>query len=348
MKDNASRLNIENYSYEAVIGTGGIGSGIFLALKGDQTLGREESRAVRILDQRDYCKLHIIFHYVKTLLTEGYPVIPVGKVGNDAAGVQLLQEMQAAGLDLRFVEICQDLNTTFSYSFLYPNGEGGNLTVDNAASSRVDPATIRRIKPEFALYREKCIALAVPEVPIEARSEFLNLASFYQCFRVTSFLSGEIKMAIELGMMEQIDLLSINLEEAATMIDLVGDSSSGSDILQRALDKLLSLNPKMLVAVTGGKNGSWSWDGRKLFHLPAIETRVVNAAGAGDAFLAGLIISLIAGLELSQAQEFANLLAAMSVNSRHTIHPAITRISLSDFAAQHNLQLSRPIRTMIS
>jgi hypothetical protein len=56
------------WRYKALIGTGGIGSGTFFALKGDHTLGREESRAGRFLDRRDYCKLHIIEHYVAVLL----------------------------------------------------------------------------------------------------------------------------------------------------------------------------------------------------------------------------------------------------------------------------------------
>ena len=54
--------------YRAMIGAGGIGSGAFFALDGEHTLGREESRSGRLLDRRDYCKLHIISHYVKALL----------------------------------------------------------------------------------------------------------------------------------------------------------------------------------------------------------------------------------------------------------------------------------------
>ena len=45
-----------------MIGVGGIGSGVFFALDGNHTLGREESRGGRFLDRRDYCKLHIVSH----------------------------------------------------------------------------------------------------------------------------------------------------------------------------------------------------------------------------------------------------------------------------------------------
>lgn len=65
-----------------MIGTGGIGSGMFFALQGNHTLGREESRAGVFLDRRDYCKLHIISHYVKVLLGPEFNVILAGLVAS--------------------------------------------------------------------------------------------------------------------------------------------------------------------------------------------------------------------------------------------------------------------------
>jgi hypothetical protein len=41
--------------YEALIGTGGIGSGSFFLLDGDHTLGREESRKEYAARARDDC-----------------------------------------------------------------------------------------------------------------------------------------------------------------------------------------------------------------------------------------------------------------------------------------------------
>ena len=66
-------MNVANYRYRALIGTGGIGSGMFFALDGNHTLGREESRSGHFLDRRDYCKLHIVSHYVCRLLGPGFP-----------------------------------------------------------------------------------------------------------------------------------------------------------------------------------------------------------------------------------------------------------------------------------
>ena len=77
------RIEARQWRYRAMIGVGGIGAGSFFALEGDHTLGREESRAGRFLDRRDYCKLHIVSHYVQTLLGLIFSTIPVGRVGDD-------------------------------------------------------------------------------------------------------------------------------------------------------------------------------------------------------------------------------------------------------------------------
>ena len=54
----------ENSPFNQLIGVGGLGTGIFFELEGDHTLGRNESRPGRLLDVKDYCKLHIVIHSV--------------------------------------------------------------------------------------------------------------------------------------------------------------------------------------------------------------------------------------------------------------------------------------------
>ena len=110
------QIAVSEARYQAMIGVGGIGSGSFFALRGDHTLGREESRGGRFLDRRDYCKLHIISHYVKSLLGPDFPTSPIGQVGNDDVGQRLMGEMEEIGLDMRYVKVSPDNQTLFSFS----------------------------------------------------------------------------------------------------------------------------------------------------------------------------------------------------------------------------------------
>jgi len=322
---------MSHHRYDALFGTGGIGSGVFFALNGSHTLGREESRSGRFLDRRDYCKLHIIAHYMQALMGTGFVVLPIGMVGDDDAGKRLLVEMQEAALDLRHVRVEPGGQTLFSFCFVYPDGSGGNLTVDDSASSHVDPALIREAEPELAAYGKRGIALAVPEVPLPARAELLALAARYGLLRVASFTSGEIVQARDTGLLAQVDLLAVNRDEAAALAGVTADQQP-VDLVWAAVNALRRLQPAALLSVTAGMDGSWAWDGRILAHAPAHRVQVASTAGAGDAHFAGLLAGLATGLELSEAQELAALAAALSVTSPHTINKEISRPSLCAFA----------------
>ena len=187
------QLNINPHTrYRALIGTGGIGSGMFFALDGNHTLGREESRSGHFLDRRDYCKLHIVSHYVRRLLGGSFSVIPLGMVGADDVGDRLLAAMAEVGLELRYVGRAEGRRTLYALCLIYPDGSGGNVTENDSACAAVDAGWIARAEPEFARYTGRGIALALPEVPLEARQKLLALGTAHGFLRVASFTSAEI------------------------------------------------------------------------------------------------------------------------------------------------------------
>jgi ribokinase len=333
--------------YHALIGTGGIGSGIFFALQGDHTLGREESRGGRFLDQRDYCKLHIIAHYVKVLLGPSFETILVSRVGQDAWGSRLMQEMEETGLDTRYVQVCPGEATLISVCLLYPDGSGGNLTAVDSACERVDAAYISQAEPEFARRAGQGIALAAPEVPLAARLRLLQLATDHQFLRAASFTSAEMLPAARQGLFALTDLLSLNLDEAAALLGWEADAHPPEAITQAAAHRLLDFNPALKLAITAGKSGSWTWEGDQWNHLPAIPVQVSSSAGAGDAFLAGLIAGTAAGLPWFQAHELAGLAAALSVTSPHTIHPGLERDALRELALRSGISLAPSVESLL-
>lgn len=334
--------------YLSLIGTGGIGSGIFFALEGDHTLGREESRSGRFLDQRDYCKLHIIAHYVKVLLGPAFETLLVSRVGEDVWGSRLLREMAEAGLDTRYVQVCPGEGTLMSICLLYPDGSGGNLTAADSACDRVDADTISQVEPEFIRRAGQGIALAAPEVPLEARQRLLQLGSASHFLRAASFTSAEMLPAARLGLFGMTDLLSLNLDEAAALLGWSAAEHPPLTIVETAAHKLLGLNPTLKLAITAGRTGSWAWEGDHCFHLPAIPVQVASSAGAGDAFLAGLIAGTAAGLTWFQTQELASLVAALSVTSPHTIHPGLERDSLRELALRSGVSLSPSVESLLN
>lgn len=341
------RVNSRNWNYQAMIGVGGIGAGQFFALKGNRTLGREESRAGHFLSGRDYCKLHIISHYVKTLLGPEFATILVGKVGDDEIGHKLLDEMEQTGLDTRYIQTCPNTQTLYSICFIYPDCTGGNLTTDDSACTKVDVLCVAQAEHEFIQFERRGVVLAAPEVPIAAREKLLQLGTKYHFFRAASFISAEMQPIIEAGLIGQIDLLAINVDEAAAAVGIDSGNTTPESIVAAAVKMLSEINPSLNISITAGHQGSWSWDGKSVFHVPSFPAEAVSTAGAGDAHLAGMIAGISVGLTLHQAQELGSLVAALSVTSPHTIHPKIDRESLQAFSISLPIQLSPEVRYLI-
>jgi len=300
-------------------------------LAGNETLGREESRGGRLLDRRDYCKLHIICHYVKALLGDAMAVIPVGRVGDDEAGTKLLAEMEDAGLDLRFVRRLAGAPTLHSFCILYPDGSGGNLTTDDSASSRVDGAAVAEARDVMRGLGAQGIALAVPEVPLDARITLLEEAARSGLFRAASFTRAEMAEVRSRDILAMVDLVAVNAEEAMAAAGL--EAADPASSAPAAMEVISRRYPALQLSVTAGRSGSWSWDGTSLRHDPSIPVQVRGTTGAGDAHCAGILCGLAAGLPLAEAQRLGTLVAAASVTSEHTINRDISAAQLASLCA---------------
>jgi len=343
----------ESSRCQQLLGVGGLGTGIFFALEGNQTLGRNESRPGELLNVRDYCKLHIVIHYVAKLLGgQGFRVFPVGKVGDDQAGQFVLKEMNEAGIDTRFVEALADKPTLFSVCFQYPDGAGGNITTNNSAAAELSERDLAKTEDVLAA-GPRTIALSVPEVSLEVRHEFLKLGARTGAFRAASFVSAEIAAAKRLGMFEQLDLISLNEAEAA---ELIGSDFSADDpgrCMDKCMNYLRETYPHLHMVISCGRNGAYALNREVWSYCPVPQVEVASTAGAGDCLLGGILAAIAAGIPLLSARsprqslterplesalEFGVLLASYKVTSPHTIHPDASLSKLIEFAEQAKVQ----------
>ena len=342
----ADALTIPRLEFNAMIGTGGIGSGLFFRLEGNHTMGREESRMGRFLEREDYCKLHIVSHYVQVLLGPRFRCLPIGKVGADAAGCRLLSDMRETGLDTQYIQTVAGGQTMYCICLIYPDESGGNLTVSDSASSEVGPADIDQAAPVLREYGQRGLALALPEVPLPARRRLLEEAGRHGLFRAASFTSAEVAEARSTGMLAMADLLAINRDEAVALAGATPAESTDT-VVRKAIAVLAACRADLLVSITAGREGSWAWDGKTLTQQPSHVVEVASTAGAGDAHFAGIISGLAAGLSLAHAQELGGLVAALSVTSPHTIHKGLGRASLQAFANAIGTRLSPPVAVLL-
>jgi sugar/nucleoside kinase (ribokinase family) len=357
-----------NSPHQQLVGVGGIGTGIFFQLEGNHTLGREESRLGRLLEVRDYCKLHIIIHYVAKLLgarASGTPfhVVPLGNVGDDPPGRQVLQEMSGTGIDTKRVRTLKGKPTLFSVCFQYPDGKGGNITTSNSAAAALTANDLDGANAILASRGKRRVALAAPEVPLDARRQFLALATDAGAFRAASFVSAEVKPARESGMFELLDLVSLNEEEASELVGCHLAANEPEKFLDACLEFLGETYPRLRMVVTAGERGAYALADGICHHCPAPKVEVASTAGAGDALLGGVIAALAAGIPLLRkksppdmtagrpletALDFAVLLASYKCLSPHTIHPDACLDTLIEFARGLGLSFSPQIEQLFT
>jgi ribokinase len=340
------RVFLSSYGrFHTAIGVGGIGTGMFFSLSGDHTLGREESRAGRIVDRRDYCKLHIVSHYLQALLGPSISVLPIGLVGEDEAGKTLLGEMKEIGMNTGYVRTAPGARTLFSFCLLYPDGSGSNLTTDDSACAMLAPDDVQMVEGEIEKAGSGGIALALPEVPLESRKKLLELATTHGLFRVASFTTEEIGDAIEERMLDLTDHLALNIDEAAR---IAGRSYRTQEITgKKTASLLMQKYPHLGFSITAGEKGSWVREDTSLLHVPPCGVDAVSAAGAGDAFLAGYIAGAACGLCPSDAGRLGSLTGAVSVTSPHTIHKGLNADAVRRLALESGFPLTDALRDLL-
>ena len=343
------------FVYDHIVATGGIGSGIFFQLQGNETLGRNESRMAALLPYKDYCKQHIILHYISVLLgakrSGAFQVYPTGKVGNDATGKNLLHQMQSVGMDTSHVTICDALPTLFSVCFQYPDHSGGNITSGQSASNEVLPKDISAFLKEFKLSGNKEIVLAAPEVPVATRLELLDYGRRRGSLNVASVLSAEVADFKKYNGFAAVDILAVNLDEAQHIAQMTDMHTETHVIVDACILYLKEWNPNITVLITCGSSGVYCYSNEALEFTPALSMPVVSTAGAGDAFLAGFITGICCGLPytkgtsdvffaatpLQSATELGVLLASLSVTSPDTIHEGVNAETVYDFVKEKTL-----------
>ena len=179
---------------------------------------------------------------------------------------------------------------------------------------------------------------------------------------VASVLSSEIEAFEQMKGFELTGLLAINIDEAQRIAKIEGDQPETGDIVQACTSRLQKANPEMRVVITNGSQGSYFFYKGQLEFTPSLKTTVVSTAGAGDAFLSGIIAGLCCGLPLFKgfssrelnelplqtAVELGAVLASYSVTSADTIHEGASASTLCHYIRQSGLSMSESFENLFN
>ncbi len=77
--------------------------------------------------------------------------------------------------------------------------------------------------------------------------------------------------------------------------------------------------------ISDGSSGVYASDGKQAIHLAATQTKIVNATGAGDSFMAGIIFQDIQGKSLLETIQFASIMSKFTLEAEETTTDLINK-----------------------
>ncbi|MCL6465305.1 MAG: ribokinase [candidate division WOR-3 bacterium] len=226
----------------------------------------------------------------------GADVVMVGKVGMDYYGELFLKKMKEEGMRTDFVAVDPEVPTGVACPMIDSAGQNAIIGVAGA-NLRLGEEQIAMVKPEI----EAADALMLQfEIPHRVSFQAATIARNAGCL---VFLDPAPFHKIELPIKEPVDYIVPNEIEAAEL-------AGGMAIDDWAKVELKSGRRAVIISV--GADGALVFDENGKRRFPPFKVKAIDSTGAGDAFRAGLAVSIAEGRSLDEAVRFANACGAIA------------------------------------
>jgi ribokinase len=222
----------------------------------------------------------------------GAKVAMLGAVGDDPAGIRMLDDLCRRGVNTESVRTVDGVSTGTAYVTVTPDGEN-TIVLDTGANQFVDDEAVGAA---WAAMPPASVLLSLLEIPVPGVAAAVRLARESGVRPVVTLAPAQ---PVPDELLQGLDPLLVNEHEAAFLLHTDG---LGDHVLDAARE-LVRLGPKSAV-VTLGAAGAAVADGGTVRLLPAVHAdNVVDTTGAGDAFAGALAAALGRGAGLVEAVE---------------------------------------------
>ncbi|MGC9148999.1 MAG: carbohydrate kinase family protein [Sulfolobales archaeon] len=223
----------------------------------------------------------------------------IAKIGFDSFGRIIVDELLKEGVDIRGLRVSWQ-DTGFTIVAIDPSGDitmyGYKGSAEDLSPMEIDEDLIRESKH-----------LHVASLRIDTSLRALEIAKSYGL--ATSWDPGRVLSRKGLTELRKIlgltDIVLLNRQEAHYMTN-EEDYKKAAEIIREA-------GPNIVV-VKLGKDGSYILSKESAEYIPAFQVKnPVDTTGAGDAYAAGFITSLLRGYNLRKAALYASAVAALKI-----------------------------------
>ncbi len=262
----------------------------------------------------------------------------IAALGDDAFGETIRKSSEAVGVDMQHCCVLPDKRTSLYMALL---GTDGEMAVGIANMATAELLPLEHIQKKRALIeRATCVVL-------ECNLPSSILGAAIECCRSPIYLDAvsTTKVARAKPFLRHIDTIKLNLIEATALtgvaIDpaVIGDSASGFEPLKQAAQRLHDTGLRRVFITLGERGVFWSTE-RVAAYLPSPPVRLVNATGAGDAFMAGLVYAELHDAKEAIAVRHGAALARIALASKQTVSDLVTPKYLAEqMAAEPQLEV---------
>jgi ribokinase len=231
----------------------------------------------------------------------GAPVTFLGSLGQDAFAETLLACLGDAGVETAHVQRTAEATGT---ALICVDAHGQNqIAVFPGANASL------RMSPAFHAAGAGDLLACQNECPPEIMLEYARAARQQ---RVSVLLNAAPAVPLPADLLDSVDLLVVNAEEAAFYFALRHPHGSAPpDVAELA--RSLRRHSEQAVIITLGEEGVCGVHGDRTLRMPAHRVPVVDTTGAGDCFCGYLAAGLAGGETLERSVTLANAAAALAV-----------------------------------
>ncbi len=214
-----------------------------------------------------------------TFSTQGFKTAYVGKVGNDAAGREVVNVLKEFNIATDYLTVTDNEKTNTSIVLDVEN-EDRTILVYRGASGSLKPEEVPEVDADwfyiapFSIKAEKTVLRIVEKANKKGVKVAMNPSA------------DQLKSDNFNSLLSKIDLLFVNKEEAATLTGI--DYKKEKEIFEE-IDDLF----RGIFVMTKGPEGVSVSDDQKIYEAGIMDSPVADRTGAGDSFASGFLSGLI-------------------------------------------------------
>lgn len=243
----------------------------------------------------------------------------IANVGGDEAGIQIRDDLAAAGVQTTDVEVAGAV-TGLTVALVRPDGERAFVT-DFGSLARLDESTVRRHSDALIASKAVCFVglFMLPSLGLDVISALAQEAQARSQLTVVDpgwdpegWRGSTVSAMRELFV--HTDLLLVNDDESAVL--------TGHSDHEQAAAALQEMGAKTVVVKRGGQ-GAHARCGATVCDVGALPIEVKDTVGAGDTFNAGFLAAHIRGGSLAAAMTLGSAVAGIYCSRTHSRFPSL-------------------------